>query len=104
MATQNTRLSAYQAEPEGVYGQARDCVQQAYQQSEDLVRHNPASSALVTFGVGLGLGLMMTMLLAPAPRRRQTWYESHMPDWMSRDRLSDAAHRILPQQISRRIG
>jgi len=76
-------------------------VQQAYRQTEDLVRENPATSTLVTFGVGFGLGLMLTMLLSPPPRR-SSWYDRYSPDRL-KDQISDAVSRMLPDAISRHL-
>jgi ElaB/YqjD/DUF883 family membrane-anchored ribosome-binding protein len=81
--------------------QVSGAIQQAYRQTEDLVRENPATSTLVTFGVGFGLGLMLTMLLSPPPRR-SSWYDRYSPDRL-KDQISDAVSRMLPDAISRHL-
>jgi len=71
-------------------------VVRAYEQTGEMVRSHPGSSALVTFGIGVGAGLLLTLLLGRPARRRQTWYEAHMPQWMSREGISRAMSRVLP--------
>jgi hypothetical protein len=96
MPQKNKRMSQYSTGVSDGGERFTQPIQRAYEQTGELVRHNPGSSALVTFGVGFGLGLVLTLLLAPPPRRQQTWFESHMPDWMSRERLSRAMSRVMP--------
>jgi len=78
-------------------------VEGAYHETEELVRRNPATSALTTFGVGFGLGLLLTTLLLP---KRTNWYDSYMPDltsgWSNRGhQFADAFSRMMPDSFSR---
>jgi len=81
MATQKTRMSQYadaaKDEAEGMYDQACERASAACRETENLVRRNPGSSALVTFGVGFGLGLLAThLLLAPQRSHRSSWLQN----------------------------
>jgi len=99
MPTQNQRYTQYQRnstrEPE------RTMVEGAYHETEELVRRNPAASALTTFGVGFGLGLLLTTMLLP---KRSNWYDpymSYVPDlssgWSNRGhQVADAFSRMMP--------
>jgi len=61
-------------------------VMQACEEVEAMVRDNPASAALITFGVGVGLGVALTALMRPSRREPMlsdsTW--SHIRDAVSR--------------------
>lgn len=96
---QNTRFAeTSQATYEGGTGRVRE----AYHQTENLVRDNPGSSALLTFGIGVGLGLALTAMLMPS-RRKASWYESHRPEWLDQKHLTDTISSILPSSVSRRF-
>lgn len=94
----NQRITHFQESAQSAYESAGNRMNEAYQGTEDLVRQNPTTSLLVTFGVGLGLGLALTVMLAPQPRRR-TWAERNLPDWMSREHLA-AALAHLPEKVT----
>src|SRR5262245_52400609 len=101
MPTPNERLSQYRQQteempPEETTGRVRAAVEC----TEDMVRRNPASSALVTFGIGFGLGLILTELLTPAPPRR-SWFQAYMPERFSKKQISDAISSMLPDAIAR---
>lgn len=99
MAQQNTRFAeTSQATYEGGAGRVRE----AYHQTENLVKQNPGSSALLTFGIGVGLGLALTAMLMPS-RRKASWYESHRPEWLDQKHLTDTIAGILPSAVSRRF-
>lgn len=100
MAPEN-RVSAYQQETQH---SASEMASQMYRQAGDMVKENPGTSALVTFGLGLGLGLTITALLAEPDRKRaSSWYQSYMPENFSKQ-VADAVSRMLPDALSRHIG
>jgi len=69
---------------------------QACEEVEDMVRENPASAALITFGIGVGLGVALTALMRPARRQpmlsESTW--SH---------IRDAVSQALPDALSQYV-
>lgn len=100
MAPEN-RVSAY--EQHEMHGEECGVAGRMLHQATDMVKENPASSALLTFGLGLGLGIAVTALLARPPRRRtQSWLESHLPENFSRQ-VADAVSRMLPEALARRM-
>jgi len=106
MAPEN-RVSAYQQhemhEASSMAGRVREQASDVYHQATDIVKQNPATSALITFGLGLGVGLAITALLATPQRRRSpSWLEAHLPDNFSKQ-VADAVSRVLPEALSRRL-
>jgi len=96
----NQRITSFQESAQSAYEAAGNRMTEAYHGTEDMVRHNPTISLAVTFGVGFGLGLALTALLMPPPRRR-TWTERNLPDWMTREHLSEILSH-LPEKVSSR--
>jgi uncharacterized protein YjbJ (UPF0337 family) len=45
------------------YGQVTDQARERYEMAEDLVRHNPAQSVAVAFGVGIVVGVVVGLAL-----------------------------------------
>jgi hypothetical protein len=105
MAPEN-RVSAYQQHElheSGMSGRLRDQASEMCHQATDMVKDNPATSALLTFGLGLGVGLAVTALLAaPQRRRAPSWLEAHLPDNFSKQ-VADAVSRVLPEALARRM-
>ena len=105
MAPEN-RVSAYQQHEMHESGMAERVREQASEmchQATDMVKDNPATSALLTFGLGLGVGLALTALLStPGRRRAPSWLEAHLPDNFSKQ-VADALSRVLPDALSRRM-
>jgi hypothetical protein len=93
----NPRITHFQESAQSAYESAGNRMTEAYHGTEDMIREHPATSLLVTFGIGFGVGLALTTLLMP-PRRR-TWAERNLPDWASRDRLSELLSH-LPEKVS----
>jgi len=101
MAPQNQRYAQYQRNSVRTPDQPeRGMMEECYHETEELVRRNPATTALTTFGVGFGLGLLLTSMLLP---RRSHWYDpyaSYMPDLSGLNRgyghLTDSISRMLP--------
>jgi len=111
MPTQNTRMGQYaeaaKDEAKGMYDQACDRASETCRETEGMVRRNPGSSALVTFGIGFGVGLLLTHILVTPPRRRtSSWiskYRDHLPEMPSRHELADAIAKILPEALARHM-
>jgi hypothetical protein len=105
MAPEN-RVSAYQQHEMhegGVAERIREQASDVYHQATDMVKENPATTTLLTFGLGLGLGLVITALLATPQRRRvPSWLEAHLPDNFSKQ-VADAVSRVLPEALARRM-
>lgn len=100
MAAQN-RTGQYAEKTQAAqaaYEDARGRVGEAFHQTEELVKQNPASSALVTFGIGFGLGLLVTTLLSSS-RRQSSWFEEYAPDVPTRNEISRAVSKAVAQYI-----
>jgi len=101
MSPQNQRYAQYQQN--SVRAPERTTMEEAYHETEELVRRNPATTALTTFGIGFGLGLLVTTMLMP---RRNNWYDGYMPDfssgWSNRGHghFMDGISRMLPHGFS----
>jgi hypothetical protein len=97
----NQRITRFQDSAENMYEAAGSRMTEACESAEEMVRHNPTTSLLVTFGVGVGLGLAMTALMMPS-RRQTTWAERNLPDWITRERLASAMSSLshLPEKVS----
>lgn len=67
--------------------------------TDQVVRENPASSALVMFAIGCGLGVFAALLLTPARRREPAWHESAWSRF-SRSRLAGAVERLVPEAVA----
>lgn len=105
MPTRNTRMSEMQDKKKETVEQARGYMQEAVHETEEMVRRNPGTSALVTFGIGFGIGLLATHLLTTPHRRRTAWYDryrGYLPDVPSRNELVDALGRLIPDALGRR--
>lgn len=84
--------------------QATKQVEQAYEQTQNLVRENPLAATLTVFSVGVGLGLLATSILMP-PRRR-SWYDQYAqyaPSEQSMRQIADSVMRMLPDSIRSRV-
>jgi hypothetical protein len=97
MAAQN-RTGQYAEKAQQSYEEARGRMGEAYHQTEELVKQNPGSSALVTFGIGFGLGLLLTTVLSSS-RRQPAWYEDYVPEMPSRDDISRAVSKAISQYL-----
>jgi len=102
----NERYAQYQPRPAS-QPESHSMLEEAYEGTQEIVRENPATTALVTLGVGFGLGLLLSTMLMP---RRKSWYEDYIPDmssrfqasqWTPRGGWSDAISRMIPDSLSR---
>jgi hypothetical protein len=100
---QHDRLAQYGRSGEGAFSTVRHRAGDVYQQTEDLVRRNPASSAGVMFGLGFGVGLLLALMAATPPRRRPHWYERYTPDWLASGRIKEGLTRYVPESVSRYV-
>lgn len=78
-------------------------MREACSQTADMIGSNPASAALITFGVGFGVGLLLTSMLRPSRPTPQSWAQSHMPRWANRDTISDMVSRVLPDALAKHL-
>jgi hypothetical protein len=90
------RGSTMQESPQGM-------MREACSQTADMITSNPASAALITFGVGMGVGLLLTTMLRPQRQTPQTWAQSHMPRWANRENLSEMVARVLPDVLAKHV-
>jgi len=90
------RSSSRQDSPEGM-------MQEACHQTAEMIGNNPASAALITFGVGFGVGLLLTTMLRPQRATPQSWAHSHLPRWANRDSLTDMVSRVLPDALAKHL-
>lgn len=82
--------------------QAQHSMREACDRTSEMVTNNPASSALLTFGLGFGVGLVLTSMMRQ-PRHRMSWYESHMPNWANREHFMEMVSRMMPEAVSKRM-
>jgi hypothetical protein len=102
MAQQYNRTAQFGDQAQSTYEEVKHQAGDMLHQTEDLVRRNPGTSALTTFGIGFGLGLLVTAMLMP-PRRR-TWYDAareYMPRTPDMSHMQSAMSRYLPDSVSR---
>jgi hypothetical protein len=72
---------------------------EACDQAGRIVRENPGSSALVTFGVGVAIGTALVLVLGPS-RRKPSWREQVQA---SGGHLRDVMSQWLPDALSRHL-
>jgi hypothetical protein len=90
------RSSSSQDSPQGM-------MQEACNQTAEMIGNNPASAALITFGVGFGVGLLLTSMMRPSRPTPQSWAQSHMPRWANRDTIADMVSRVLPDALAKHM-
>lgn len=102
------RMSQYKESLGETSSTVADGAQRVYGQARDLVRENPAYSALATFGIGAAVGLALGLMLMPARKREEEkhrWYEGYLPDGMSAEciakQVRETVSRLVPDAVSR---
>jgi hypothetical protein len=107
MAQQHNRAAQFGEQAHSTYESLRQQAGETCEQTAEMVRRNPAGSALVIFGIGVGIGLVATAMLAP-PRRRTVRSMLRNQEWLPReqfesirDAVSDRVSRYLPEALSR---
>lgn len=102
------RMSQYESTQRDTGQAVGGAAQRIYGQARDVVRENPAYSALATFGIGAAVGLTLGLLLMPSHQREEEkprWYEGYLPEGMSAEciakQVRETVSRLLPDAISR---
>lgn len=104
------RMSQYESSLREATSTVADGAQRVYGQAREMVRENPAYSALATFGIGAAVGMALALMLMPSREGKEEqhrWYEGYLPDGMSAECISkqvrDTVSRMLPDAISRYV-
>jgi hypothetical protein len=102
------RMSQYESSRRSQAEGIADTAQNLYGQARELVRENPAYSALATFGIGAAVGVALGLMLAPARQpeeKESSWYDNYLPEGVSAECLAkqvrETVSRILPDAINR---
>lgn len=109
------RMSQYETSDQDAGPAVAGAAQRVYGQARELVRENPAYSALATFGMGAAVGLALGLMLMPARRQKEQrrkeahrWYEGYLPEGMSAEciakQVRETVSRVLPDAVSRYMG
>lgn len=102
------RMSQYESSLREASSTVADGAQRAYGQARELVRENPAYSAVATFGIGAAVGLALGLMLMPSREREEKkhrWYKDYLPEGMSAEciakQVRETVSRLLPDALSR---